>query len=162
MSHYGGVEKITKEATFTKGNAGFAGKYIAGSAYGGVDTLSCTRTLQAVVKSVLAKKDIVYCEGSYLHTFGMNLLNAMFAAQRYLVVSLYAPESVIKERLNMRKKDSSRQNNLEGILQRQNTALASALKWASIGVDVIQFDTSTISAEEIALRIIEKVNKQKQ
>ena len=69
---------------------GLAGKYCANKRYGGVDRLtndkgtSCTSRLAEVVENALSLCDVVFCEGSYVNTFGLNLTNALFKGQRQL------------------------------------------------------------------------------
>ena len=96
IDRFGGIDKISNQVTYCKnGNVSLAGRYDV--RYGGVDRItndkgsSCTSRLAEVVEEALHHSEVVFCEGSFLDTFGMNLLNAMFKAQRYLVVSLYLP-----------------------------------------------------------------------
>lgn len=97
INRYGGVDRITNQVTYCKrGGVSLAGKY-GSTVYGGVDRItnekgsSCTSRLADVVGEALSNSDVVFCEGSFMNTFGLNLTNAMFKAQRYLVVSLYLP-----------------------------------------------------------------------
>ena len=97
INRYGGVDRITNDVTYCKsGGISLAGKYGV-TRYGGVDRItndkgsSCTSRLADVVEEALRNADVVICEGSFMNTFGLNLTNAMFKAQRYLVVSLFAP-----------------------------------------------------------------------
>lgn len=69
--------------------------------YGGVDRItndkgsSCTSRLAEVVEEGLKHRDIIICEGSFLDTFGMNLMNALFKAEQQYVISLYADNLTI-------------------------------------------------------------------
>jgi hypothetical protein len=97
INRYGGVDRITNDVTYCKtGSVSLAGKYGV-TRYGGVDRItndkgsSCTSRLAEVVEEALRNADTVICEGSFMNTFGMNLTNAMFKAQRYLIVSLFCP-----------------------------------------------------------------------
>ena len=76
--------------------------------YGGVDRItndkgsSCTSRLAEVVEEGLKHRDIIICEGSFLDTFGMNLMNALFKAEQQYVISLYADNLTIFNRLGNR------------------------------------------------------------
>lgn len=142
---FGGIEEATKELTICRDRrVCFAGRYSDESRYGGVDAFNCTRVLPAVVKRGLETSEVVICEGSYLDTFGNNLINAMFQAQKYLIVFLYAPGAIIHQRLLDRgKKGCSPQT-----LPKQKNVLRAAKKWAEIGIPVQCYDTGNIPFEE--------------
>lgn len=137
-----------------------AGRY-EGFRYGGVDKIkndkgsSCTSRLAEVVARGLSNCDAIFCEGSYLDTFGMNLSNAMFVAQRQLVVFLYAPATVLHERLLAR----AGRGLTKFVVRKQSRVLNASRKWYGIGIPVLSFDTSENSPEDIAEIIINKVNE---
>lgn len=145
IEKFGGIKEATKELTICQDSRiCFAGKYSYESRYGGVDAFNCTHVLPGIVKMGLEKSEIVICEGSYLDTFGNNLINAMFQAQRYLVVMLYAKGEVLHNRLIERSKKGCNQ----GILTKQKNVLRAAKKWHEIGVSVQCYDTGVIPFDE--------------
>lgn len=145
IERFGGIRETTKELTFCNDSrVCFAGRYKNETRYGGVDTFNCTRVLPDVVAKGLECCEVVFCEGSYLDTFGMNLTNAMFKAQKHLVVFLWADSSTLNSRLLERgKKGLSAQT-----LPKQKNACKATKKWAEIGVPVMCFDTGKISLDE--------------
>ena len=145
IERFGGIRETTKELTFCNDNrVCFAGKYSNDSRYGGVDAFNCTHVLPGIVKTGLEKSEIVICEGSYLDTFGNNLTNAMFQAQRYLVIMLYAEGAVLHTRLIERSKKGCNPK----ILTKQRNVLRAANKWHGVGVPVQCFDTGKLSFDE--------------
>ena len=170
IDRYGGVDRITNDVTYCKtGSISLAGKYDC--RFGGVDRItndkggSCTSRLAEVVEEALKYSDTVFCEGSFLDTFGMNLLNAMFKAQRHLVVSLYAPPLVIYERLCDRSNGMNGKNgrrNITQIFKKQRQAMMAARKWLNIGVPVLQFNTSEVELDYELEKIFEEINIKKE
>ena len=105
IDRYGGVDRITNDVTYcVEGSVCLAGKYGV-TRYGGVDRItndkgsSCTSSLASVVEEGLAHADVMICEGSFMNTFGLNLTNAMFKADRHLIVSLYTDSATIYNRI---------------------------------------------------------------
>ena len=99
QNHFGGVKMIDGDITLCEDSrAVFAGKYNAGRKHGGVDALNQTKTLADIVTRGLQQADVIFCEGSYFDTFGMNLLNAMFNAQSFLYVFLYCDGETLMRR----------------------------------------------------------------
>lgn len=145
IERFGGIKEVTKDLTFCNDNRTcFAGRYSYETRFGGVDVFNCTRVLTDVVRKGLEECDTVICEGSYLDTFGMNLTNAMFQAQKYLIVFLYADGTVIHNRLLERgKKGCSPQT-----LPKQRNVLRAANKWAEIGVPVLSINTGECSLDK--------------
>lgn len=141
---------------------GLVGRY-DGKKYGGVDRLtnekgsSCTSRLSEAVGLALDTCDVVLCEGSYMDTFGMNLTNALFLGDKALVVSLYAPPLVLYRRLKERSdgKHGVVKRDFERVFAKQRRAMSAAQKYQSIGVRVMQFDTSKTTAEKILENIID-------
>lgn len=165
INHYGGVDRITNDVTYCKtGEICFAGKYGV-TRYGGVDRItnekgsSCTSRLAEVVEEGLRNKDIIICEGSYMNTFGLNLSNAMFKADRHIVVSLYTDNMTIYKRLRARSEGKNGKRNLERIFEKQRQAMIAAKKWESIGVKVLQINTAVTSIEEEVEAILSEINK---
>lgn len=157
---YEGFRCVEEDVTYLNDpRVCLAGRY-EGFRYGGVDRLtndkgsSCTSRLAEVVARGLSNCEAIFCEGSYINTFGINLSNALFLAQRQLVVFLYAPAKVLHERLLSR----AGKGLSKFVMPKQQLALNSARKWASIGVPVLTFDSSTIGPNAIAEAVISKLN----
>lgn len=125
--------------------------------FGGVDRItndrgsSCTSRLASVVEEGLQYADIIVCEGSYMNTFGLNLTNAMFKAERHLIVNLYADGQTLYSRC------TARSNGMHGksgnrawdkIFNKQRQSMIAAKKWQSIGVKVLQINTATMPLDE--------------
>lgn len=145
IQRFGGIRETTKELTFCNDSrVCFAGRYKDESRFGGVDVFNCTRVLSDVVEKGLESCDIVFCEGSYLDTFGINLTNAMFQAQKHLVVFLYADSVVLQSRLLERGKEGLSYRTLP----KQKNACKAANKWAEIGVPVMCYNTGEFSLDE--------------
>lgn len=145
IERFGGIKETAKELTFCNDSrVCFAGRYRDENRFGGVDALNCTRVLPDVVAKGLERCEVIFCEGSYLDTFGMNLTDAMFKAQRHLIVFLYADSKTIHSRLLLRgKKGVSYQT-----LPKQKRACQAAGKWVEIGVPVLCFNTGIMTVEE--------------
>ena len=133
--------------------------------YGGVDRItndkgsSCTSRLADVVEEALRNADVVICEGSFMNTFGLNLTNAMFKAQRYLVVSLFAPPTQIYERLTARSQGRNGKRNFELIFKKQKQAMIAARRWQEIGVQVLQMNTAEVTLDEELERVTTKISE---
>lgn len=164
MDYYGGPVREEAQVVYTRtGRVAFAGSYT--SKFGGVDRLknedgtTGTGALAGVVERGLRLADTIFCEGSYMDTFGLNLSNALFKGDRALVVSLYADGLALYNRLNARSagQRGDGQRDYAKILQKQRRTMVAARKWASIGVPVLQFDTSKDSVEAIRDAIINKL-----
>lgn len=127
--------------------------------FGGVDRIrnaqghSCTSRLAEVVEAGLASHDIIICEGMFLHTFGLNLSNALFKGERQLVVYLYADATVLHQRLLNR----SGSRVTEIILKKQRNCCAAANKWQSIGVPVLSFNTGQCDFEAMVDEVDKKI-----
>ena len=100
--------------------------------------------------------DVVFCEGSYLDTFGQNLLNAIFAGQAQLYVYLHCNSTTLAKRNAER---ANKQTIMGGVLgrmiNRQNRTFLAAQKYASIGVPVLSFDTDKTTPDEIVRTILQ-------
>ena len=156
IEHYGGVKTADKELTLCNDErVCFAGKY-GESNHGGVDLLNQTKSLQGIVKKALKTQDVIFCEGSYMNSFGANLTNAMFGAEKHLVVFLYAPVRVINSRLLSRPSGGGVN---KGVVLKQNDGCRAARKWDSIGVPVLSFDTSKVEVGNIIQQIIKIIEK---
>ena len=155
IEHYGGVKTADKELTLCNDErVCFAGKY-GESNYGGVDIINQTKSLQGIVKKALKTQDVIFCEGSFMNNFGLNLTNAMFEAEKHLVVYLYAPVRVIHSRLLSR----SGRGVSKDVVDKQNCGCSAARKWDSIGVPVLSFDTSKVEIGIIIQQIIKIIEK---
>lgn len=164
IERFGGIKKIENNVTYTvDGGLCLAGSYRS-ERYGGVDALkaddgkkSGTKKLADAVSEGLKYADAIVCEGSYMNTFGINLTNALFLADRHLVVNIYAPPTVIYSRLTKRSngQNNSGTRNYERIFYKQRQAMVAARKFKQIGVKVLQYDTSVTDAGKIAQDIID-------
>lgn len=163
IGHYGGRATISKVLTELQDErVCFAGPYKIGNRYGGVDCFNCTSILASVVEQGLKEHDVIYCEGMYLHTFGTNLLRAIFKADKQLIVFLHAPAEVIRQRCYKRTGASGRGGTgtqFDKVFAKQRACAVSAKKWASIGVPVMCFDTSLVDMKEIVMQVAEKVEQ---
>lgn len=155
ISRYGGI--LSSDKTLTVCNdtrITLAGHYDPEKRYGGVDGFNQTKCLEDVVKNALRGHEVVICEGMYMHTFGMNLMRAAFAAEKQLVVFLYAPVAEIHRRLLER---SGKGLTNEAVWRKQLNTATAAKKWASIGVPVLSFDTSVTSLKQVADTVTAKI-----
>ena len=154
QARFGGIAAADKWLTVCKDSrVCFAGKYGDGK-FGGVDGFNQTKCLESVVRLGLSTHDLIICEGMYLHTFGLNLTNAIFVGERQLVVFLYAPVSEIDRRLKER---AGKGLTNEAVWRKQINCATAARKWASIGVPVLFFDTSKTTPERIADLILKHI-----
>lgn len=166
IERFGGIYEERDCVTYCKDKRyGLAGRY-KDKRYGGVDRItndkgsSCTSRLADVVRVGLKTADVMFCEGSFMDTFGLNLTNALFLGDKALVVSLYAPPAEILERLGVRSKGKNgRRNgeNLRRVLLKQERCMKAALKYQSIGVKVLQYDTSVTSVETMLNEILSTI-----
>lgn len=97
-----------------------------------------------------------------MDTFGLNVTNAIFKAQRQLVVFLYASPSVLYNRIIERNggKRGGRNGNgvrFEMVVDKQRRCLRVARKWVSIGVPVLSINTEDFTPEEIANQILNRL-----
>ncbi len=168
ITRYGGVDRITNDVTYcVEGNICFAGRY-GETRYGGVDRItndkgsSCTSMLADVVAEGLRHADTIFCEGSFMNTFGLNLSNAIFKAERQLVVNLYADPQTIWNRLTARSngKYGNGKRRFDLIVTRQRQTMIAARKWQSIGVKVLQFNTAETTIEEEVAAILQVIGKE--
>lgn len=163
IERFGGIYEERDCVTYCKDKRyGLAGLY-KDKRYGGVDRItndkgsSCTSRLADVVRVGLQTADVMFCEGSFMDTFGLNLTNALFLGDKALVVSLYAPPAEILQRLGVRSNGKNgRRNgeNLRRVLLKQERCMKAALKYQSIGVKVLQYDTSVTSVETMLNEIL--------
>lgn len=155
IDRFGGIYEERACTTICKDKRyGLAGRY-KDKRYGGVDRItnekgsSCTSRLAEVVREGLKTADVIFCEGSFMNTFGLNLTNALFLGDAAVVVSLYAPPEVIYQRLAHRSNGKNGKRNWRGIFAKQKQALIAAQKYEQIGCKVLQFDTSVYSVEQV-------------
>ena len=167
IDRFGGVDRITNDVTYcVEGSICLAGKYGV-TRFGGVDRItndkgsSCTSRLAAVVEEGLAHADIMVCEGSFMNTFGLNLTNAMFKADRHLIVSLYTDITTIYGRIVGRSngKYGTGKRNWPTIVRKQKQAMVAAKKWKSIGVKVLQIDTAKVTIEEELYSVLKAIEE---
>ncbi len=167
INRHGGVVKVENDVTYlAEGDICLARRYDR-LKYGGVDRIvndkgsSCTSRLPEVVEEGLRHNDVIVCEGMYLNTFGLNLTNALFKAERQLVVNLYADMQTLYSRIigrsNGKKNDGAR--NWPTIWKKQIQAMRAARKFQKIGVPVLQFNTAEASTEEIVDVVLSKISE---
>lgn len=167
INRYGGIDRVTKNVTYcAEGNICLAGRY-GENRYGGVDRItndkgsSCTSMLAEVVEEGLSNADVIFCEGSFMNTFGLNLTNAMFKGDRHLIVSLYSDIKTIYNRIIGRSngKNGMGKRNWPAIVSRQKQAMIAARKWQSVGVKVLQLNTGTMTVDEELEQVIKTIEQ---
>ena len=154
INDFGGIAAYKDKITYCNdGRACFVGRY-EGVKFGGVDGLNNTTQLAAHVKTGLNTREVVFCEGKYIKSFSINMTNAMFQAKRGVVIFIYAPVSVLNERLRGRAGGGGM---TEHVWKDQKAVARTAKKWQEIGVKLVQFDTSQTTTEYIANKVKETV-----
>lgn len=156
MDRCGGISAERDMVTYlADGVTCLAGRYL-GCKYGGVDRItnakgsSCTSELANVVERGLSEREVIFCEGSFMNTFGMNLTNAMFKADKYLVAMLYTDAETIWKRLNARSNGKNGAGrDFPKVMQKQKQCTIAAQKWHEIGVKVLQINTADYTPEQI-------------
>lgn len=151
------VAELRKDRTICADRrAVFLGRYVEESKYGGVDGFNETRCLAGIAQDAIANgAEYVFCEGSYLNTFGLNLQRLLFTTRRQLVICLYAPLTEIDRRLRQRSNLRIRQT----VAKKQELSLSSARKWHDIGVPTQAFNSMETSTENIADFIIQWITR---
>ena len=157
IRRFGGVAEVRKDRTICADRrAVFLGRYVEESKYGGVDRLNETRCLAEIAQDAIANgAEYVFCEGSYLNSFGLNLQRLLFTTRRQLVICLYAPLTEIDRRLRQRSNLRIRQT----VAKKQELSLSSARKWHDIGVPTQAFNSMETSTENIADFIIQWITR---
>lgn len=156
IARYGGIESAGRTLTVCKDNRiCFAGHYDLTKRYGGVDGFNSTKVLAGVVEEGLREHEVIICEGSYFHTIGLNLTNAMFKADRHLVVFLYAPV----ETLNARLLERGGKPITPVMISKQKQCLVAAKKWQKMGVNVLSFNTLSITPPIMANEVLSKIEQ---
>lgn len=165
ITRYGGVDRIRNDVSYCKkGSVCFAGRY-GETRYGGVDRItndkgsSCTSRLAEVVEEGLKHCEVIICEGSFMNTFGLNLTNAMFKADRWLVVNLFADVKTLYRRLVARSNGKNGKRNMEKIVNKQRQSMIAAKKWQSIGVRVLQINTAEVALEDEVKMILDEIER---
>lgn len=149
ISDFGGVAAYCNKISYLGDKRTcFVGRY-EGVKYGGIDGLNNITQLKEHVKKGLITHDVVFCEGKYIKSFSINMTNAMFEAQRGIVVFLYAPLNVLNERL----KERSGTCITQSVWKDQKTIARTAKKWHEIGVNVLLFDTSKVTIDDMIYKI---------
>ena len=147
----GGIKSFKDNITYC-GRVSFAGKFT--ETYGGVDFLRETKCLANIAEHAFIESDVFVCEGSYLHTFGINLTNLLFVGDLNLVVNLSTDvKTLVKRILNRTWKIDKKK--LAYIVEKQSQTIISAKKFSSIGVPVKFFDTNKTTTEDIAKEIMD-------
>ena len=158
---YGGVRKVENKVSYLANEKICLAGVYKGKSWGGVDRINGTSNLAGIVEEGLKHADIILCEGSMMDTFGLNLTNALFKAQKQLVVSLYADMLTIYNRLTARSngKYNNGKRNWKGIKKKQDNAMNSARKFQQIGIPVLQINTAKHNVTEIVDMFISELNK---
>lgn len=152
---YGGIKTYKDKITFLNDDAAAVGKY-GGCKYGGLDTINETSSLANLIKIALEKVDTVFVEGQTLHTFGLNITNAIFAAPKALWVLLYADIETLSQRVKKR----GGRGLSQGMIDKQKLCISSFKKIRGIGVKAIAINTSIEghTPQKIAKYIINYIN----
>lgn len=165
ITRYGGVDRITNDVSYCKeGVICFAGKYGV-TRYGGVDRIandkgsSCTSRLAEVVEEGLKHCEVIICEGSFMNTFGMNLTNAMFKGESYLLVNLWADAQTLYDRLTARSNGKNGKRDFPKIINKQKQAMIAAKKWQSIGVKVLQINTAEVPLKDEVEMVLKEIER---
>ena len=149
ISRLGGIQRFEDNITYLN-DPKFAvlGKYDGGSkANVGVDWIKNTRSLAGLIKIAHGNGvDIVLAEGCMLHTFGINITNAVFAAPRRLWVLLYADVNTLRQRIRER----SNAPLSDKTIDKQYSLAKNFGKMKKIGVDAVAINTAKHSTNEIA------------
>lgn len=155
IGKFGGIKTSDNRITRTMDNrCSLAGKYNLESKFGGVDSLCATAPLAGIVEEALRTSDVVICEGSFMNTFGNNLTNAIFKAQKQLVVFLYASAGALKDRMKKRSGTELK----EIMMLRQKQVYRAVGKWKSIGVPLMVINTDVMTPEKIADKVYNVIN----
>ena len=163
MNKAGGIASTSREITVCNDKRyAFAGKYNS-SKYGGVDAINNTKELADIAEIAFKECEVFIAEGCNLGTFGMNMQNAFFKAQNQLLIFLYADTETIKRRLlnrvNTKADDDKAQKRLTTAMNRAKNARRAAVKWKSIGVQVVCVNTAAMDAEKCADCLFELINE---
>lgn len=156
IESYGGIKSTEKQQTICNDSRyAFVGKYTEASKFGGVDALNNTRELQSICQALFQQSEVVICEGRYMNTIGINLTNAMFEAQKQLVVFLWCPINVINERLQKRSQTGATLS----VAKAQRCVLNAANKYSKIGVPVLTINTSEMEFQEEVTMVRNKIDE---
>jgi hypothetical protein len=156
MSLLGGVTTTSKYETEVKdGRFVFAGKYIEGSKFGGVDSWGEIKPLQTIVERLLKKHECVICEGSKLHSCGPFLQDAIFKADKQIVLLCYASPIELNKRLMKR----SGRGVTKEILQDQQACLRALNKWNEMGVKTLHINTEVLNPEDSAKYLLTQIKE---
>lgn len=151
----GGISQVEERVTYCNdGKTAVIGDYSKGKKIEGVDAFAETKCVKGIIEAT-DRENVVF-EGLKCGTFGLSIQGALFASNKQLVVFLYASAKTINERLLKR---SSTGIKSKQVLLSQKNNLNSALKYKEIGVPVICFDTEKFTEEEIAEKVMNKINE---
>lgn len=157
ISRLGGIERFEDNITYLN-NSRYAvlGKYNSDSKTNvGVDWIKNTRSLAGLIKMAHSQGvDIVLAEGSMLHTFGINITNAVFAAPRRLWVLLYADVNTLRQRIRERSDAPLSDKSLD----KQYFLAKNFGEMKRIGVDAVAINTAKHSTDEIAEWVLNYCN----
>lgn len=160
IRRFDGISRYENQISYCNdGLTAFAGKYLDGSKYGGVDYFHETKCLEGIVSRALETHERVILEGSYMNTFGLNLQRAMFAkgVEAFLLVALSASPEVIRQRLLNRTGNVPDEKKLGYVLAKNKGAQSSADKWESIGVKVLRIDTGRMPFDKEVGAVLKEV-----
>lgn len=91
-------------------------------------------------------------EGRYVNSISQYLLNVLFSFDHQLVVLLYLPEDKIRERIIQR--TGVFKGDMPYILKAQKNAMNAMVKYKAMGVPILCINTSEISPDDIADKIL--------
>lgn len=157
MDKLGGIAEISTDNDLIllgDGNSAVGGGLNGAGNYYGIDVKRNTKCLEPICRKALDTRNNVFCEGAYLHTFGLNLCRALACGDKGYVIALYANYKVINDHLKQR--GGKPINN--AIISKQRCALSSAAKFSKIGYNVMTIDTATHTPAEIAEKILDFCN----
>ncbi len=149
----GGIAKVTEDNAvifLADGKCAVGGGLSGKGNYYGIDVKRNTKCLEPICRKALDTCDTVFCEGAYLHTFGLNLCRALALADKGYVICLYSDYETINSHLKQRAGKGINKN----IINRQRCALSSAAKFSNIGYNVMLINTADYTPEMIADKIL--------
>lgn len=148
----GGIQTYANEISYlSDGESFFLGKY-AGVKLGGVDYINEAKKLAQIARKGLKTHKNCFMEGRYINTISQYLLNVLFSFDRQLVVLLYLPEDKIRERIIQR--TGVFKGDMPYILKAQKNAMNAMVKYKAMGVPILCINTSEISPDDIADKIL--------
>lgn len=155
INEAGGISEVRGRCSYCNdGKTVVVGDYSKGKKIEGVDAFGETKCVAQMIKD--AQGEIVIFEGLKCGTFGASIQDALFSAERQLIVFLYAKAEIIHQRLKER---SGVGINSEQVLRQQKANLNAAIKYKEIGVPVLYYDTGVHCTDEIQKEVRKKIKE---